>query len=121
MLFPGIFNFTVGILVVLLKFPLPLILTGLATLSDGTIFRKLQVYIIQLYKIRAHLVDDKQRHFMILKLLKIMNLLLKLEILSLLLKRQMQTGGRVNSMGKLVNKIELERTRSWKVRNEIGK
>ena len=89
-----------------LKFPPPLIVkSGFATLFDGVIFRKLQVYIIQLYKIRVHLADDKQRHFMILKPLKIMNLLSKLEILSLLLKRQMQTGGRVNSMGKLVNKI----------------
>ena len=69
------------------------------------LLRRRQVYIIQLYKILVHLVDEKQKLFMILKLLKIMNLLLKLEILSLLLKRQMQIGGKVNSMGKQVNKI----------------
>ena len=87
-----------------LRFELPLIVV-----SDIIVFRKRQVYIIQLYKILVHLVGDKQRLFMILKLLKIMNLLLKLEILSLLLKRLMQIGGKVNSMGKQVNKISRNR------------
>ena len=81
----------------------------LIVVSDVIVFRKLQVYIIQLYKILVHLVGDKQRLFMILKLLKIMNLLLKLEILLLLLKRQMQIGGKVNSMGKQVNIISRNR------------